>query len=51
MPTLKKMKHFVESLYDYEYSEVNDKESSDEEEAAIFIESDQSKPVSYTVAD
>ena len=27
------------------------KESSDEREAAIFIEDDQSKPVSYTTAD
>ena len=27
------------------------KESSDEREAAIFIEDDQSKPVSYTAAD
>ena len=29
---------------------VNDKESSDEEEAAIVIETDQSKPVSHTAA-
>ena len=28
------MKNFVDSLYDYDYSGVNDEESSDEEEAA-----------------
>ena len=39
------------SHYDYDYSGVNDEESSDEEEAAIFIEIDQSKPVSHTAAD
>ena len=44
------MKNFVDSLYGYEYSEVNDGESSDEEEAAIVIETDQSKPVSHTAA-
>ena len=45
------MKNFVDSLYDYEYNGVNDEESSDEEEAAIVIETDQSKPVSHTAAD
>ena len=40
------MKNFVDSLYDYDRSGVKDKESSDEEEAAIVIENDQSKPVS-----
>ena len=45
------MKSFVDSLYDYGYSPVNDEENSDEEEAAIVIETDQSKPVSYTAAD
>ena len=49
--TFEKMKNFVDSLYDYDYSGVNDEESSDEEEAAIFIEIDQSKPVSHTAAD
>ena len=34
------MKNFIDSLYDYEYSGVNDKESSNEEEAAIVIETD-----------
>ena len=38
--TFEKMKNFIDSLYDYEYSGVNDKESSDEEEAAIVIETD-----------
>ena len=33
-----------------EDSGVNDKESSDEEEVAIVIETDQSKPVSHTAA-
>ena len=41
------MKNFVDSIYDYDYSGVNDEESSDEEEAAIVIGTDQSKPVSY----
>ena len=49
--TFEKMKNFVDSLYHYNYSGVNDEESSDEEEAAIVIETDQSKPVSYTAAD
>ena len=49
--TFEKMKNFVDSLYDYDYSGVNDEESSDEEEAAIVIETDQSKPVSHTAAD
>ena len=39
------------SVCDYDYSGVNDEENSDEEEAAIVIETDQSKPVSYTAAD
>ena len=39
------------SVCDYDYSRVNDEENSDEEEAAIVIETDQSKPVSYTAAD
>ena len=45
------MKNFVDSLCDYNYSGVKDEESSDEEEAAIVIETDQSKPVSHTAAD
>ena len=45
------MKNFVDSLCDYNYSGVKDEESSDEEEAAIIIETDQSKPVSHTAAD
>ena len=45
------MKSFVDSLYDYGYSAVNDEENSDEEEAAIVIETDQSKPVSHMAAD
>ena len=45
------MKNSVDSLYDYKYNGVNDEESSDEEEAAIVIETDQSKPVSHTAAD
>ena len=46
--TFEKMKNFVDSLHDYDYSGVNDEESSDEEETAIVIETDQSKLVSYT---
>ena len=46
--TFEKMENFVDSLYDYEYSGVNDKENSDEEEAAIVTETDKSKLVSYT---
>ena len=46
--TFEKVKNFVGSLYDYDDSGVNDEESSDEEEAAIAIETDQSKLVSYT---
>ena len=42
------MKKFVDSLYDYDYRGIDDEESSDEEETAIVIETDQSKPVSYT---
>ena len=49
--TFDKIKNFVDSLYDYEYSGVNDKESSHEEEAAIVHKIDQSKPVNHTVAD
>ena len=49
--TFEKMKNFVDSLYDYNYSGVNDEKSSEEEEAAIVIETDQSKPVSQTAAD
>ena len=45
------MKNFVDSLYDYDYSRVNDKESSDAEEAEIVIETDKSKPVCHTAAD
>ena len=45
------MKNFIDSLYDYEYSRVIDEGSSDEEEAAIVIETDQLKPVSHTAAD
>ena len=45
------MKNFVDSLYDYGYSGVNDKESSDAEEAAIVIETDPSKPVSHMATD
>ena len=40
------MKNFVDSLYDYKCSGVND-----EDEGAIVIETDQSKPVSHTAAD
>ena len=46
-----KMKNFVDSLYDYNYGGVNDKESSDEKEGAIVTETDQSKLVSHIVAD
>ena len=46
-----KMKNFVDSLYDYNYGGVNDEESSDEKEAAIVTETDQSKLVSHIVAD
>ena len=42
--TFQKTKNFVD---DHDYR-VNDEESSDEEEAAIVIETDQSKLVSYT---
>ena len=48
--TFEKMKNFGDSLYDCDYSGVNDEESSDEEEAAIVIETDQSKPFSHTAA-
>ena len=44
------MKNFVASPYDYDYSGVNDQENNVEEEAAIIIETDQSKPVSPTAA-
>ena len=46
-----KTRNFVDSLYDYKYSGVNDEESSEEEEAAIVFETDQSKRVSHTVVD
>ena len=36
------MKNFVDYLYDYDYSGVNDGDSSNEEEATIVIETDQS---------
>ena len=49
--TFDKIKNFVDFLYDYQYSGVNDKESSHEEEAAIVHKIDQSKPVNHTVAD
>ena len=49
--TFEKMKNFVDSLYDYDYSGANDEESNDEEEAAIVIETDKSKAVSHTAAD
>ena len=35
--TFEKMKSFIDSLYDYHCSGVNDEESSDKEEAAIVI--------------
>ena len=41
----------VDSLYDYKYSGLNNEESSDEEEAAIVIETNQSKPVSHSATD
>ena len=41
----------VDSLYDYDYSTFSNEESSDEEQAAIVIETDQSKPFSQTVVD
>ena len=46
-----KLENFADSLYDYNYGGVNGEESSDEEETAIVIETDQSKPVNHTVAD
>ena len=46
--TFEKTKNFVDCLYDYNYSGVNDEENSDEEEAAIATETDQSKLVSHT---
>ena len=49
--TCEKMKNFVVSLYDYDQSGFNNEETSYEEEAAVVIEIDQSKPVSHTVAD
>ena len=50
---MKKFKNLkdVDSLYDYDYSTFSNEESSDEEQAAIVIETDQSKPFSQTVAD
>ena len=49
--TFEKMKNFVDSLYDQDYSGVNDEEGSDEEEAAVAIETDQSKLISHTAAE
>ena len=49
--TFEKMRNFLDSLYDNDYKGGNDDESSDEEEAAIAIETDQSKPVSHMAAD
>ena len=49
--TFEKMKNLVDSLYDYDYSGVNEEESCDEEETATVIETDQSKSVSHTAAD
>ena len=40
--TFEKMKNFVDYLYDYDYSGVNDGDSSNEEEATIVIETNQS---------
>ena len=37
------MKNFANSLYGYDYSALNNEESSDEEKATIVIETDQSK--------
>ena len=36
------MKNFVDDLYDYDYSGINDGDSSNEEEATIVIETNQS---------
>ena len=41
----------TENVYDYDYSTVSNEESSDEEQAAIVIETDQSKPVIHMAAD
>ena len=49
--TFEKMTKFVDSLQDYQCSGVNCEESSDQEEAGIVIETDQSKPVSHTTTD
>ena len=49
--TFEKMRNFLDSLCDNDYKEGNDEESSDEEEAAVAIETDQSKPVSRMAAD
>ena len=49
--TFENRKNFVDSLYGYDYNGVSDEESSNKEEAAIVIETDQSKPVSHTAAD
>ena len=49
-----KNQKLVDSLYDYDYSGANDEWSrgeEEEEEAAIVIKTDQSKPVSHTAAD
>ena len=49
--TFQKMKKNVDCLYDYDCKGFNNKESSDEEEAAIVIETNQLKPVSHSAAD
>ena len=46
-----KNENFADSPYDYYYSGLSVEESSDEEEAAIVVETDQFKPVSHTAAD
>ena len=45
-----KKRNFPHSLYDYEYSGVNDEESSDKEVASV-IETDHSQSVSHTADD
>ena len=49
--TFEKMRNFADSLYDYNYSGVNDEESRDEKEAIIVTEADQWKPVRHTAVD
>ena len=48
---LEKWKTYANSLYGYDYSALNNEESSDEEKATIVIETDQSKWVSHTATD